>query len=147
MKINIKTFADLSTTELYKLLQLRSEVFVVEQECVYQDLDYKDQKAIHVLGYLCEELVAYTRVFKPDDYFKLSSIGRVVVKKKYRKSNYGYDIMRASINTIKQNFNENKIKISAQVYLKDFYNNLGFNEEGNIYLEDGIPHTVMIKNN
>jgi len=147
MKIDIKTFSELNTTELYNLLQLRSEVFVVEQDCVYQDIDYKDQKALHVLGYLNDKLVAYTRVFGPNDYFKLSSIGRVIVKEDYRNSNYGNDIMRASIEIIERKFNEKRIKISAQVYLKKFYNRLGFIEEGDTYLEDGIPHTVMIKNN
>jgi len=147
MKIHIKTFNELNTTELYNLLQLRSEVFVVEQDCVYQDIDYKDQNALHVLGYIDDKLVAYTRVFGPNDYFKLSSIGRVIVRKEYRNSNYGKDIMKASINMIERKFEEKSIKISAQVYLKKFYNNLGFIEIGNTYLEDGIPHTAMIKHN
>ncbi|MBC3845781.1 GNAT family N-acetyltransferase [Winogradskyella echinorum] len=145
IKITTKTFNELTTQELYNLLQLRSEVFVVEQDCVYQDMDGKDQKALHVLGYKDEELVAYTRVFKPGYYFENASIGRVVVKENERKFKYGYDIMKASIEVIKQHYNETTIKISAQTYLKRFYNNLEFFEVGEEYLEDGIPHIVMIK--
>ncbi|PWK20536.1 GNAT family N-acetyltransferase [Xanthomarina spongicola] len=141
-----KTFNELSTQELYDVLQLRAEVFVVEQDCVYQDVDGKDQKAWHVLGYKDNVLVAYTRIFKPGDYFKESSIGRVVVAEKQRQFKYGYEIMEASIKAIKEEFNETLIKISAQCYLKRFYNNLGFKETGEEYLEDGIPHIAMIRN-
>lgn len=145
LKIIIKTFQELNTRELYDLLQLRSEVFVVEQDCVYQDIDGKDQKALHVLGYRDGELVAYTRVFKPGDYFNEASIGRVVVKENARHYKYGYDIMTASIHAIKENYKETAIRISAQTYLKKFYNNLDFKEIGEEYLEDGIPHINMIK--
>lgn len=140
-----KTFAQLTTDELYAILQLRSEIFVVEQNCVYQDIDYKDQKALHVLGYKNDVLVAYTRIFKPGDYFELASIGRVLVKKDERRFKYGYDIMNASINAVQNVFDETKIKISAQLYLKNFYNSLGFNQIGEVYLEDGIPHIAMLK--
>lgn len=145
LKIITKTFQQLATQELYDTLQLRSEVFVVEQDCVYQDIDGKDQKALHVLGYKKNKLVAYTRVFKPGDYFELASIGRVLVAKNQRQHKYGYDIMEASIMVINIHFKQFKIKISAQCYLKNFYNNLGFFEVGEQYLEDGIPHVAMIK--
>ena len=145
LTIKTKTFKQLSTDELYAILQLRSEVFVVEQDCVYQDLDYKDQYALHVLGFKNEALVAYTRIFKPGDYFENASIGRVIVKENERKYRYGYDIMEASIKAIKNYYNETKIEISAQLYLKKFYNNLGFKAIGEEYLEDGIPHIGMIK--
>ena len=145
IKITTKNFNELTTQELYNLLQLRSEVFVVEQDCVYQDIDGKDQKALHVLGYKDEKLVAYTRLFQPGEYFKEASIGRVIVREKERYSNYGYKIMEASIGSVKKYFNETTIKISAQTYLKCFYNNLGFHEVGEEYLEDGIPHIAMIK--
>ena len=144
LTITVKTFSQLTTKELYDLLQLRSEVFVVEQDCVYQDIDGKDQIALHVLGFKDEVLVGYTRIFKPGDYFELASIGRVVVKENERKHKYGYDIMDASIKTIKDVFNTTDIKISAQCYLKRFYNNLQFFEVGEQYLEDGIPHIAMI---
>ena len=79
MEYLVKNFSELTTTELYKILQLRSEVFVVEQDCVYQDLDFKDQKSLHILGVKKNSIVAYTRIFKPGDYFDNASIGRVVV--------------------------------------------------------------------
>ena len=145
IQVVTKTFKQLSTQELYDALQLRAEVFVVEQDCVYQDVDGKDQQAWHVLGYKDEKLVAYTRIFKPGDYFKEASIGRVVVAENERLHKYGYQIMEASIKAIKDLFNETTIKISAQCYLKKFYNNLGFIEIGEEYLEDGIPHQAMIK--
>lgn len=143
--IKVKTYNQLTLDELYSLLQLRVEVFCVEQNCVYQDIDGKDYKALHVLGFKDGKLVAYTRIFKPDDYFTQSSIGRVVVAKNQRQHKYGFDIMEASINAVKENFNETSIKVSAQTYLKKFYNNLGFKEVGEEYLEDDIPHIAMIK--
>lgn len=144
LDIQTKTFNQLNTTELYDLLQLRSEVFVVEQDCVYLDIDGKDTKALHVLGYKDNKLVAYTRIFKPGDYFKEASIGRVVVKDTQRQYGYGYNIMNASIKAINDHYNTFEIRISAQTYLKRFYNNLGFKEVGEEYLEDGIPHVNMI---
>lgn len=145
LDISIKTFSELSLHQLYFLLQLRSEVFVVEQNCVYQDIDGKDLKALHVLGIKNNKIIAYTRCFKPGDYFKEAAIGRVVVAKDERLHNYGYEIMKASINAIETTFNTSTIKISAQTYLKKFYNNLGFIETGKAYLEDGIPHLGMIR--
>lgn len=145
LKILTKHFSELNTKQLYELLQLRSEVFVVEQDCVYQDIDGKDEKALHVLGYKDQKLVAYTRIFKPGDYFEESSIGRVVVSENERKHKYGYDIMKASIDAVKAKYNKEIIVISAQTYLKTFYNNLDFFEVGEEYLEDGIPHIKMKK--
>lgn len=146
INITTKFFKDLTVDELYDVLQLRSEVFVVEQDCLYQDIDGKDKKALHVLGFKNDKIIAYTRIFKPGDYFNEASIGRVVVSKNQRKFNYGYDIMNASLEAIKQEFNTNSVTLSAQVYLKKFYNNLGFVEIGEEYLEDDIPHIKMMKN-
>ncbi|HMC00908.1 MAG TPA: GNAT family N-acetyltransferase [Flavobacteriaceae bacterium] len=146
LKIKVKSFKELTKEELYDLLRLRSEVFVVEQDCVYQDIDNIDQIAVHVLGFKDEKLVAYTRVFKPGDYFSEASIGRVVVAKKQRHYKYGYDIMKASINAIVDIFKTKEIRISAQCYLKTFYNNLSFKAVGEEYLEDGIPHINMLYN-
>ena len=146
MEILIKTFEELSINELYGILQLRAEVFVVEQHCVYQDLDGKDQKALHIMGIKDNNVVAYTRIFKPGDYFKEASIGRVVVKASERKYGYGYQIMMASIKAVREHLNETIIKLSAQTYLKRFYNSLGFIEVGEEYLEDDIPHIAMQKN-
>lgn len=145
LTIQIKKFDELSINQLYDLLQLRSQVFVVEQDCVYQDIDSKDQKALHVLGFKNNKIVAYTRIFKPGDYFNEASIGRVVVAENERKFKYGYQIMETSINAISAHFNTTTIIISAQTYLKKFYNNLGFIKTGDEYLEDGIPHIKMIK--
>jgi len=145
MEVTVKTFEELSKKELYAVLQLRAEVFIVEQDCVYQDLDGKDKKALHVLGNIKGKTVAYTRIFKPGDYFKEASIGRVVVKQGERKHGYGRDIMKASINAVKERLGETLIHVSAQTYLKKFYNSLGFKQVGEGYLEDGIPHIGMLK--
>ena len=146
LDISIKTFKQLSLEELYYLLQLRSQVFVVEQDCVYQDVDGKDQKAIHIIGKKGDKIVGYTRVFKPGDYFKEASIGRVVVSENERHLKYGNELMKASIKTIETSFHVNIIKLSAQKYLENFYSNLGFKTIGDPYLEDGIPHISMVKN-
>ena len=127
-------------------MKLRSEIFVVEQDCVYQDLDGKDAKALHVIGIKNNEVVAYTRIFKPGDYFDIASIGRVAVHKDHRKYGYGKLIMEASINAVNNKFMEQQIKISAQTYLDKFYTELGFEAIGEGYLEDGIPHIQMVKN-
>ncbi len=145
MIFTIKRFNELSTHELYVILQLRSEIFVVEQDCVYQDLDNKDQNAYHVLGVLDTKIVAYARIFKPGDYFLESSIGRIVVKKEFRKFQYGYKLVENSIQFIENNLQQNTILISAQSYLTKFYNSLGFIRVGEEYLEDGIPHIKMLK--
>ena len=145
MNFQVKYFQELTITELYEILQLRSEVFVVEQDCVYQDLDFKDQKSLHVFGLKNDKIVAYTRIFKAGDYFECASIGRVVVQENERKFGFGHDVMKASIKAIKDYFNANEITISAQVYLKKFYESHGFKKVGDDYLEDGIPHIRMDK--
>ena len=131
---------------MYVILQLRSEVFVIEQDCVYQDLDYKDQLAYHILGVLDNQIVTYARIFKSGDYFSEPSIGRIVVKKEFRKLKYGYKLVENSIQFIEKNLKENNILISAQSYLTKFYNSLGFIKIGEEYLEDGIPHIKMLRN-
>ena len=145
LQIQVKKFNELTIDQLYELLQLRSQVFVVEQDCVYQDIDSKDQKSLHILGLKNNKIIAYTRIFKPGDYFNEASIGRVVVTENERKFKYGHQIMKASIAAIAAHFNTATIIISAQTYLKKFYNNLGFNQIGDGYLEDGIPHIKMLK--
>lgn len=145
MNIKIAIFEELSLKELYKVLQLRSEVFVVEQNCVYQDIDGKDEKALHVLGYEGELLVAYTRIFPPGVYFTEAAIGRVVVKEESRKNSFGHEILEASIRAIKEHYQTQKIKLSAQIYLTKFYESHGFDQVGEAYLEDGIPHIAMLR--
>lgn len=147
MNFIIKTFQELTTSELYEILQLRSEVFVVEQDCVYQDVDGKDQKALHVLGFKNDKIVAYTRLFDSGQYFDTPSIGRVVVKDIERKFGYGHDLIKTSIQAITDNYKETKITISAQTYLQKFYESHGFVKVGEEYLEDDIPHIKMIRIN
>jgi len=143
MKIEVKKFKDLSNDEIYGILKLRSEVFVVEQECVYQDIDGKDKKAMHLMGKKDNEIIAYTRILDSGDYYELPSIARVVVKKKTRGEERGKEIMKESIKYIKENLQEKTIVLAAQKYLDKFYKELGFIVEGEEYLEDGIPHQKM----
>ena len=144
MNTVIKNFSKLSTEEIYNILKLRSEVFVVEQNCVYQDIDEKDQKATHLFIEKNNEIIAYTRIFKKGDYYEENpSIGRVVVSKKERGKNLGKEIMLNSIEFIKKEMEGRKIELSAQKYLDKFYKDLDFYAEGEDYLEDGIPHQRM----
>ena len=145
MEITVKKFNQLTVEDLYYILQLRSEVFVVEQDCVYQDIDGKDHKALHIIGKKKGEIIAYTRCFPPGVYFNEAAIGRVVVTEKERKFGYGHDIMETSIEAIEEHYNTTSIKLSAQTYLTSFYEAHGFEKTGNEYLEDGIPHIGMIK--
>ena len=119
MDFKVKKFKEITTSELYEILQLRSEVFVVEQDCVYQDIDGKDQKALHVIGVKKGKIIGYTRLFNSGEYFDTPSIGRVVVKDTERKYGYGHDLIKASIQSINDNYKENKITISAQTFLKN----------------------------
>ena len=140
----IKNFSELSTEEIYNILKLRSEVFVVEQNCVYQDIDEKDKKATHLFIEKNNEIIAYTRIFKKGYYYEENpSIGRVVVSKKERGKNLGKEIMLNSIEFIKKELEGRKIELSAQKYLDKFYKDLDFYSEGEDYLEDGIPHQRM----
>ena len=147
MNTVIKKFSELSTEEIYNILKLRSEVFVVEQNCVYQDIDEKDKKATHLFIEKNNEIIAYTRIFKKGDYYEENpSIGRVVVSKKERGKNFGKEIMLNSIEFIKKELKGRKIELSAQKYLDKFYKDLDFYSEGEDYLEDGIPHQRMFYN-
>jgi ElaA protein len=141
----IKPFNELTVQELYELLQLRSEVFVVEQNCVYQDVDFKDQKALHVLGIYDGRIIAYARLFRSGDYFDTASIGRVIINANYRDRKWGNDLMNAAISGILEHFAENNITISAQLYLKKFYESHGFIATSEVYLEDNIEHIRMKK--
>ena len=145
LKFKIKRFNELYASELYQLLQLRSEVFVVEQNCVYQDIDGKDQKALHVLAEIDNQVIAYARIFKPNDYFKNASIGRVVIDKKFRANKLGHDLMKEAITAIESVYGNQPITISAQLYLKNFYESHGFKQVSEMYLEDGIPHIEMLR--
>jgi len=141
----IKPFEALSVHELYDLLKLRSEIFVVEQNCVYLDLDGKDKIALHLFGTFEGKVVAHARLFKPGISFDNASIGRVVVDANYRDRKWGHDLMREAIAGIKNNYNETAITIGAQLYLKKFYESHGFVQTSEMYLEDDIPHIEMLR--
>lgn len=141
----IKPFETLSTNELYDILKLRSEIFVVEQNCVYLDLDGKDKLALHLLGECEGKIVAYSRLFKPGISFENASIGRVVVDANYRDKKWGHKLMKEAIAGIQFHFGESKITIGAQLYLKKFYESHGFVQTSEMYLEDDIPHIEMKK--
>ncbi|MBC7555854.1 MAG: GNAT family N-acetyltransferase [Chryseobacterium sp.] len=145
MKIQwkIKPFETLSTNELYDILKLRSEIFVVEQNCVYLDMDGKDKLALHLFGEFEGKIVAYSRLFNSGISFDNASIGRVVVAVNYRDNKWGHELMREAIAEIKSHFGESKITIGAQLYLKKFYESHGFVQTSEMYLEDDIPHIEM----
>ena len=141
----IKVFKELTTTELYEILQLRAEVFVVEQNCIYQDMDGLDLDSTHLFLSNKTDILAYTRVLAPGIvHQKKSSIGRVIVNPKYRRKAFGKRIMEESIQYCLNQYPKAEIKISAQRYLDKFYCDLGFIDINNYYLEDGIPHQAMI---
>jgi ElaA protein len=143
LKWKIKRFNELSLQELYSILKLRSHVFVVEQNCVYQDVDGKDEKAIHLFGEINDQIVAYARLFNSGDYFVNASIGRVVIHPKSRNNKWGHELMQHAIEGIQTYYDQKKITISAQLYLKNFYESHGFVQTSEMYLEDDIPHIEM----
>lgn len=135
-----KNFNELTIDELYEILRLRSEIFVVEQDCVYQDLDLKDKKSIILFGLEDGEVVATSRVIPAGISYECPSIGRLVVKEKSRHRGYARKMMLEAISIIKNEFGAHNIKISGQAYLKEFYTSLGFKIITDVYLEDGIEH-------
>jgi ElaA protein len=143
MTLKIKDFNQLNSVELYAILALRSEVFVVEQNCPYQDIDQQDQKGQHVCFYKKEELVAYARILPAGTTFDSTSIGRFLVKKTHRQKHLGHDLIQTCLAFIKENYSSSLVKISAQQYLIDFYAQHGFQTVGDGYLEDDIPHIEM----
>jgi ElaA protein len=140
-----KKFYELTPEELYVILQLRNEVFVVEQNCVYQDLDNKDQVALHLIGWDEKKLVAYSRLIPPGVSYPEPSIGRVVTSPSARRKGLGKELMQQSIFEVKKLFGDGPVKLGAQLYLKNFYSSFGFMQTSEIYLEDGIPHIEMVK--
>ncbi|MEQ1797654.1 MAG: GNAT family N-acetyltransferase [Lacibacter sp.] len=148
MKLNwvLKTFDDLSPHELYTIMWLRNEVFVVEQNCVFQDADNKDQHSWHLMGWADDkQLMAYSRILPPGLAYVQPSIGRVVTNPAARKEGAGRELMKTAIEYCCKLFGEQDIKIGAQLYLLKFYSSLGFERTGEIYLEDGIEHVEMIR--
>ncbi|HEV7331043.1 MAG TPA: GNAT family N-acetyltransferase [Flavisolibacter sp.] len=141
-----KKFEALTPYQLYTILQLRNEVFVVEQNCVFQDADDKDQDCFHLMGFWNNKLVAYTRLVPPGHIYAETSIGRVVTSPSVRGSGAGRELMKQSIDRCYQLFGNGPIRIGAQFYLKTFYESFGFQQVSAIYLEDGIEHIYMLLN-
>jgi ElaA protein len=139
-----KPFATLTAAELYEALKLRSEVFVVEQNCVYLDLDDKDQDSFHLFGWQDDNLLAYARILPPGLAYEEASIGRVVSSPSSRKTGAGRALMNKAIEETISLFGTQSIRIGAQLYLLDFYGSLGFKQVSEPYLEDGILHIKMI---
>lgn len=139
-----KPFSELTLTELYSILQLRNEVFVVEQNCPYQDCDGVDLQSFHFMGWQQNKIIAYTRLIAADISYKEISIGRVVTSPSVRGKNLGKELMKRSIEKILELFGNQPIKIGAQFYLKNFYEQFNFIQCSEIYLEDGIEHIKML---
>ena len=140
----LKSFEELTTVELYAILQLRNEVFVVEQNCAYQDADGKDQMSWHLCGWMENELVAYCRLIPPGISYAEASIGRVVTSPAHRKAGLGRELMQIGIEKTCALFSTDTIRIGAQCYLEKFYNSLDFTSCEDPYLEDRIPHVHML---
>ena len=139
-------FAELTVHELYELLRLRTQVFVVEQQCVFQDMDGMDQRARHLLGRQAGgELIAYARLFGPGEYFEQASIGRVVTAHSSRRTGVGKQLMCEAISAVERLWGRVPIRIGAQAYLERFYASFGFERDGNDYMEDAIPHLHMLR--
>ena len=137
------SFDSISKEQLYDVLSLRQRVFIIEQDCFYEDLDYSDQDANHLLLYKDNKLIGYSRAFSPGIKYDAASIGRIVTDLGFRGKGYGKDITQESIQFLKNNFPGSDISISAQYRLVGFYEDLGFEREGSVYLEDDIDHIKM----
>lgn len=146
MHFILKSFNELNVHQLYAILQLREEVFNIEQNCIYKDIDNKDKKCWHLMGFVDEQLIAYARLI-PDglSYTNFCSIGRVVTSPLYRKNNYGFLLMQEAMLKLNILFPSIDIKISAQSYLIDFYKKFGFVVNSEEYIEDNLPHIEMVK--
>ncbi|WMM26295.1 GNAT family N-acetyltransferase [Tissierella sp. MB52-C2] len=144
MNCKIKKFNELTTKELYEILKVRAEVFVVEQNCVYQDLDSKDEVSYHLFLEDNSEIIAYLRILPKGISYPETSIGRVLTKGTYRKKGLSKEIVQKAIDFIIDILEEKEIKISAQAYLQKFYKGFGFEPTSGIYLEDGIEHIEML---
>lgn len=141
---NMKNFQELTNDELYSIMKARVDVFVVEQECPYEELDNYDQEASHCFLKIDGRIAAYVRILPKNTKYEEVSIGRVLVVKNFRGNGYAKLIMKKAMNYAENQWQENKIKIQAQKYLHTFYSSLGFNQVSDVYLDDNIPHIDMI---
>lgn len=139
-----KTFQNLTAFELWKIYQLRVAVFVVEQNCAYQEVDEKDLKALHLFAKNSQKLTAYCRIIPEQDGVH---IGRVLVTKEARGTGLAKKLMTQALTVCQQKWQSEKIYVQAQAYLQDFYQSVGFKPISEVYLEDGIPHLDMVLNN
>jgi ElaA protein len=139
----IKHFIDLTPLEIYNMFFLRQKIFVVEQDCAYQDVDEKDKYSHHLFGFVGDSLSAYLRILPPNTSYNEVSIGRVLVSEENRHLGIGKKLMKKGIEDASKIFKTNSIRLSAQTYLVKFYESLGFKKVGEIYLEDNIPHIEM----
>lgn len=144
MEWKIKKYNELTIEELYSILKARIEVFVVEQNCSYQDCDGKDKKAYHLFLEDNGDVIAYTRILEKGISYDEVSIGRFLVKDKYRRKGLAKEMLKRAINFIEETLNEKSIRLSGQVYIKGLYKSFGFEEVSDIYLEDNIPHVEML---
>ncbi|WP_017726826.1 GNAT family N-acetyltransferase [Halalkalibacterium ligniniphilum] len=145
MEWQLKAFQELSLDELYEIIKLRINVFVVEQTCPYQELDDFDRDAVHLCAWEHGRLVAYARILKAGSKYNEASIGRVIVNPVDRSRGFGKMLFRRALNYCTEVLNETKVKIQAQTYLRAFYGSFGFQEISDVYDEDGIPHVDMMK--
>ena len=145
MHFEVKKIQELSSVRLFRLLQLRQEVFIVEQNCPYLDADHKDPLAFHVLGYFDDDIHACARILSPGISYEEFAIGRIITSMKIRRMGFGIELMNFCHQWISEEFGPQAIRISAQCYLEKFYKNLGYEPTGKEYLEDGIPHMEMLR--
>lgn len=144
MEWKLKMFESLTANEIYKILQARVDVFVVEQNCPYREIDGIDQVSMHLFLENEGEIIAYARVIPKNILYKEPSIGRVLVHKDFRGNGYAKEVLTQAIAVIKNEWEDTTIKLHGQVYLRDFYRSFGFQEVTEEYLEDGIPHVDMV---
>lgn len=143
MEIIIKKFNELEKEELYEILHERSEVFVMEQEILYNDLDKKDYNSYHLMVKKAEKIIGYLRIIEAGISYDEISIGRVLVVREFRGKKIAREMLNKAIGFVEKNLKEEKITISAQFYLKKFYESLGFTAISNMYIEEGIEHIKM----
>ena len=144
MNWHLKRFDELTTKELYEILRARAEVFVVEQDCIYQDCDRKDQKSWHLFSEENGEVVSYMRIIEKGVSYPEMSMGRLLTREQHRKSGYSRETIARGLDFVVNTLGETKVRVSGQLYMKKFYESMGFRTTSEVYLEDGIEHVEML---